>query len=271
MPTYPDGFPDEVVELIATASGRGILCNRPYNGIEAIEHFGGRARAGAGKLIVYTSQDSVLQIAAHVDLVPTEELYEICRQVRAGLSAEHQVGRVIARPFAGATGAFERTDGRRDYALAPTGAQLSGRASRLRRPGSHRGQGRAAVRGRRDRRAASRRHQPPGVGGDGRAAALARRGLRVHEPRSRPIRSTDTATTSRAFTVRCREIDAHVARVAGAAQARRYARADRRSRMRRHRVAHRSHPRARAAAGPLRRRADRAATTGRSPTLARAP
>jgi phosphopentomutase len=118
MPTYPVGFPDDVVELIATVSGRGILCNRPYNGIEAIEHFADE-HVSSGRLIVYTSQDSVLQIAAHVDLVPTEELYEICGQVRAGLSADHQVGRVIARPFAGVTGAYERTDGRRDYALGP--------------------------------------------------------------------------------------------------------------------------------------------------------
>ena len=112
MPTYPEGFPDEVVELIATVSGRGILCNRPYNGIEAIEHFADE-HVSTGGLIVYTSQDSVLQIAAHVDLVPTDELYEICRHVRAGLRGEHQVGRVIARPFAGVTGAYERTDGRR--------------------------------------------------------------------------------------------------------------------------------------------------------------
>ena len=71
MPTYPEGFPDDVVELIATVSGRGILCNRPYNGIEAIEHFADE-HISSGRLIVYTSQDSVLQIAAHVDLVPTE-------------------------------------------------------------------------------------------------------------------------------------------------------------------------------------------------------
>ena len=118
MPTYPHGFPDEIVGLITAASGRGILCNRPYNGIEAIEHFGDE-QVRTGKLIVYTSQDSVLQIAAHVDQVRPEELYEICSRVRAGLGGEHQVGRVIARPFTGATGAYERTDGRRDYSLAP--------------------------------------------------------------------------------------------------------------------------------------------------------
>jgi phosphopentomutase len=118
MPTYPDGFPDDVVDLITDAGGRGILCNRPYNGIEAIEHFGDE-HVRTGRLIVYTSQDSVLQIAAHTELVPPEELYEICRRVRAGLGAEHQVGRVIARPFTGTSGAYERTDGRRDYSLAP--------------------------------------------------------------------------------------------------------------------------------------------------------
>jgi len=118
LPTYPDGFPDDVVALITVASGRGILCNQPYNGIEAIEHFADE-HVRTGRLIVYTSQDSVLQIAAHVDLVQPDELYEICSQVRAGLSGEHEVGRVIARPFAGTTGAYERTDGRRDYSLAP--------------------------------------------------------------------------------------------------------------------------------------------------------
>jgi phosphopentomutase len=118
LPTYPDGFPDDVLEVVHAASGRGVLCNRPYNGIEAIEHFG-EEQLRTGDLILYTSQDSVLQIAAHVELVPPEELYEICREVRGGLGQEHQVGRVIARPFTGRPGAFERTDGRRDYSLAP--------------------------------------------------------------------------------------------------------------------------------------------------------
>ncbi len=117
-PTYPGGFPPEVIEVVRAASGRDVICNRPDNGLTAIEEFGAAHVAG-GDLIVYTSQDSVLQIAAHVDVVGTEELYDICRRVRARTTGEHAVGRVIARPFAGTDGAFERTDGRRDFALAP--------------------------------------------------------------------------------------------------------------------------------------------------------
>jgi phosphopentomutase len=120
FPTYPDGFPDEVVGLVERVSGRGVVCNRPYNGIEAIVDFGER-HVASGELIVYTSQDSVLQIAAHEDVVPRAELHAICATVRAELPVEHAVGRVIARPFTGAPGAFRRTDGRRDYSLAPTG------------------------------------------------------------------------------------------------------------------------------------------------------
>ncbi|HEY3727865.1 MAG TPA: phosphopentomutase [Solirubrobacteraceae bacterium] len=118
LPTYPAGFPPEVLDVVRAASGRGILCNRPDNGIEAIEHFGAEQLAD-GDLIVYTSQDSVLQIAAHVDVVAPAELYSICAEVRVKLPGEHAVGRVIARPFAGAPGTFERTDGRRDFALRP--------------------------------------------------------------------------------------------------------------------------------------------------------
>jgi phosphopentomutase len=118
-PTYPDGFPPQVLTVIDAASGgRGVLGNRTDNGIEAIEHFGD-AHVRDGQLIVYTSQDSVLQIAAHVDVVAPERLYAICAAVRATLPDEHAVGRVIARPFAGDSGAYARTDGRRDYALAP--------------------------------------------------------------------------------------------------------------------------------------------------------
>ncbi|MFZ0090093.1 MAG: phosphopentomutase [Solirubrobacteraceae bacterium] len=117
-PTYPDGFPPEVIECVRAASGRGVICNRSDNGIEAIEQFGAEHLAG-GDLIVYTSQDSVLQIAAHVDVVAPERLYAICADVRRRTTGPHAVGRVIARPFSGAEGRFTRTDGRRDFALAP--------------------------------------------------------------------------------------------------------------------------------------------------------
>src|SRR5436305_1795547 len=85
LPTYPDGFPRDVIDLVSNASGRDVICNRPYNGIDAIEDFGAE-HVESGSLIVYTSQDSVLQIAAHVDTVDPEELYAICRQVRAQLT-----------------------------------------------------------------------------------------------------------------------------------------------------------------------------------------
>jgi phosphopentomutase len=117
-PTYPDGFPPEVVDVVVAASGRPVICNRPYNGIGAIEDFGSE-QLRTGALIVYTSQDSVLQVAAHEDVVPAPELYAICAEVRAGLPAEHAVGRVIARPFTGRDGGFARTDGRRDLSLPP--------------------------------------------------------------------------------------------------------------------------------------------------------
>ncbi len=118
LPTYPKGFPDDVVALVSAASGRAVICNRPYNGIGAIEDFGAE-QLRSGALIVYTSQDSVLQIAAHEQLVEPEQLYEICAAVRAALPDEHHVGRVIARPFTGEEEAFQRIDGRRDFSLPP--------------------------------------------------------------------------------------------------------------------------------------------------------
>ncbi len=118
LPTYPSGFPVEVIEILKLVSGREVICNLPCDGIRAIEDFGA-AHLHTVALIVYTSQDSVLQLAAHVDVLAPEELYEICSGVRATLSEEHALGRVIARPFAGSVGCFERIEGRRDYSLAP--------------------------------------------------------------------------------------------------------------------------------------------------------
>ena len=118
--TYPDGFPDEVVEQLIDGTGRGVLCNRPYSGTQVIEDFG-RRHLETGDLIVYTSADSVLQIAAHVDECPPAELYAACAVARQIMQGEHAVGRVIARPFRGEPGAFERTEGRKDLALPPPG------------------------------------------------------------------------------------------------------------------------------------------------------
>jgi phosphopentomutase len=120
LPTYPDGFPPEVIALITEASGRQVICNRPYNGITVIEDFADE-QLRSGALIVYTSQDSVLQIAAHEDVMATPELHDLCAIVRANLPEPHAIGRVIARPFRGGPGSFARTEGRKDLSLAPPG------------------------------------------------------------------------------------------------------------------------------------------------------
>jgi phosphopentomutase len=120
LPTYSSGFPPELVSLLADAIGHELICNRADDGIAAIEEFGAE-HLRSGALILYTSQDSVLQLAAHVEKVPAEELYRACTSARAVMSGEHAVGRVIARPFTGAVGAFARTEGRRDFALGPPG------------------------------------------------------------------------------------------------------------------------------------------------------
>ncbi len=117
LPTYPDGFPEDVLKAFEKATGRGVLCNRPYSGTEVIKDFG-EEHLKTGKLIVYTSADSVFQIAAHEDLVPVQELYRYCEQARALLQGEHGVGRVIARPFTGSY-PFQRTPHRHDYSLMP--------------------------------------------------------------------------------------------------------------------------------------------------------
>jgi phosphopentomutase len=118
LPTYPHGFPRDVLERIERSSGHALICNRPYNGLAAIEQFGPE-HLRTGALILYTSQDSVLQLAAHVERVPVQELYRVCEAARGAMCGEHAVGRVIARPFDGVEGAFARTGGRRDFALRP--------------------------------------------------------------------------------------------------------------------------------------------------------
>lgn len=118
MPTYPNGFPPEVIEEFTRRTGYGVLGNKPASGTEIIQELG-EEHLRTGKLIVYTSADSVFQIAAHERLVPIEELYRVCQIARDMLSGPHAVGRVIARPFEGEPGAFKRTPRRHDYPLLP--------------------------------------------------------------------------------------------------------------------------------------------------------
>lgn len=118
MPTFPHGFPKEVLDEISRRCGRGWMCNRPYSGTQVIADYGER-HMKTGDLIIYTSADSVLQIAAHEDVIPVQELYEICRQAREVMQGEYAVGRIIARPFVGTPGNFTRTTNRHDFSLTP--------------------------------------------------------------------------------------------------------------------------------------------------------
>ncbi len=118
LPTYPDGFPGEVIDEFVALTGKEILCNKPYSGTEVIKDYGDE-HVKTGKLIIYTSADSVFQIAAHEDVVPLAILYEYCAIARKLLAGKHGVGRVIARPFAGVSGNYVRTSGRHDYSLEP--------------------------------------------------------------------------------------------------------------------------------------------------------
>ena len=132
MPVYPEGFPEEVLDPFREQTGRGILCNKPYSGTDAIRDFG-EEHVKTGDLIVYTSADSVFQVAAHESVVPLEELYEDCRIARKILTGKHAVGRVIARPFYRRSAGFQKDHkpsrlfpaaSQADYAGEPAGARL---------------------------------------------------------------------------------------------------------------------------------------------------
>lgn len=123
LPTYPNGFPEEILEPFRRMTGRGVLANAPWSGTEVIQKYGDE-HVKTGDLIVYTSADSVFQIAAHEDIVPPEQLYEYCRMAREILKGKHGVGRVIARPFVGESGAYRRTANRHDFSLEPPAKTL---------------------------------------------------------------------------------------------------------------------------------------------------
>ena len=119
LPTYPQGFPPEVLEAFTKETGRGVLCNKPYSGTDVIRDYGMEQKE-TGKWIVYTSADSVFQVAANEEWIPLEELYDACRKARAILQGEHGVGRVIARPYVGSSPeTFRRTANRHDFSLEP--------------------------------------------------------------------------------------------------------------------------------------------------------
>jgi phosphopentomutase len=118
MPTYPYGFPDDVIDPFMNRTGRGVIGNKPASGTEIIQELG-EEHQRTGKWIVYTSADSVFQIAAHEETIPLEELYDACRVAREILTGKHAVGRVIARPFTGKPGSYERTTNRHDFSLEP--------------------------------------------------------------------------------------------------------------------------------------------------------
>ena len=124
LPTYPEGFPEEVLKAFEEATGRGCLCNLPYSGTDVLRDYGPEQLA-TGKWIVYTSADSVFQVAAHEELIPLEELYDACHKAREILRGRHGVGRVIARPYVGnAADGFKRTSNRHDYSLEPPARTL---------------------------------------------------------------------------------------------------------------------------------------------------
>lgn len=118
LPTYPNGFPKEIINKFSCQTGRGVLCNKPYSGTEVIKDYG-LQHIKTGDLIVYTSADSVFQIAAHEDVISVEKLYDYCKIARSILTGKHNVGRVIARPFTGDTDNFKRTSNRHDFSLIP--------------------------------------------------------------------------------------------------------------------------------------------------------
>lgn len=118
LPVYPDGFPEEILEPFKRETGRGVLCNKPYSGTEVIKDYG-EEHVRTSDLIVYTSADSVFQVAAHEDVIPVEELYRYCEIARKILKGKHGVGRVIARPFTGTFPNYVRTSNRHDFSLLP--------------------------------------------------------------------------------------------------------------------------------------------------------
>ncbi len=182
MPTYPYGFPDEVIDPFMNRTGRGVIGNKPASGTEIIQELG-EEHQRTGKWIVYTSADSVFQIAAHEETVPLEELYDACRVAREILTGKHAVGRVIARPFTGAPGSYERTPNRHDFSLEPRRPNYLSMHSRGGTQGLRRREDRRHLRAPGHRRGVPDEVERRGDPEDRGAPAHDRRRVRLHEPR----------------------------------------------------------------------------------------
>ena len=203
MPTYPHGFPHDVIDPFMHKTGRGVLGNKPASGTEIIQELG-EEHQRTGKWIVYTSADSVFQIAAHEETIPLEELYEGCKIAREILTGKHAVGRVIARPFAGAPGSYERTPNRHDFSLEPRRPNYLSLVRDAGQKVHARRQDQRHLRGLRHRRVLSDEVERRRDQQDGGAAAGARRRPRLRRTSSRPTCSGATATTRSTSTAACR-------------------------------------------------------------------
>ena len=182
MPTYPHGFPHDVIDPFMHKTGRGVLGNKAASGTEIIQELG-EEHQQTGKWIVYTSADSVFQIAAHEDTIPLEELYEACKIAREILTGKHAVGRVIARPFAGEPGSYERTPNRHDFSLEPRRPNYLSLVRDAGPQGARRRQDQRHLRRLRHRRVVPDEVERRRDQQDGRVAAAARRRLRLRQPR----------------------------------------------------------------------------------------
>ena len=203
FPTYPYGFPDEVIDPFMNRTGRGVLCNKPASGTEVIQEYG-EEHQKTGKWIVYTSADSVFQIAAHEETIPLEELYDACRAAREILTGKHAVGRVIARPFIGTPGHYERTPNRHDFSLEPRRPNYLTRDPRRRAHDLRRRQDLRHLR--RAATSTSRSRRSRTSTGSTARSSCSRTSTRASSSRtsSRPTSSGGTATTRSTSTAACR-------------------------------------------------------------------
>ena len=203
LPTYPHGFPFEVIDPFMHRTGRGVLGNKPASGTEIIQELG-EEHQETGKWIVYTSADSVFQIAAHEETIPLEELYDACRIAREILTGKHAVGRVIARPFVGEPGNYERTPNRHDFSLEPRRPNYLTLIREAGVAGARRREDPRHLRPPRHRRGAPDEVERRRDHADREAAARARRRASCSRTSSRRTCSGGTATTRSTSTAACR-------------------------------------------------------------------